>query len=130
MRENWDVVVASPCMEDRTALLHILDALSLNVLSCSGLEQVQEVLSRHRVPLVFCDERLTGGSCRDLLSSQDGQKPRVVVTIHSSEWDDSPNAIRRGVFDAIRFPLQPTDVELVVLRAMRGKQISPGEGTA
>jgi DNA-binding NtrC family response regulator len=112
-------------MEDRTSLLHILDGLSLNVISCSALDQVQEVLSRQEVPLVFCDERLTDGCYRDLLTSAAGRRPRVVVTIRTGEWDEYLDAMRQGAFDAIRFPLRPTDVELVVLRAMREKRMVP-----
>jgi DNA-binding NtrC family response regulator len=125
MPENWNVLVASSCMEDRTSLLHILDGLSLNVISCTALDQVQEVLSRQEIPLVFCDERLTDGGYRDLLTSEAGRKPRVVVTIRTGEWDGYLDVMRRGAFDALRFPLQPTDVELVVLRAMRENRILP-----
>src|SRR4051812_39104615 len=120
MTEQWNVLVASSSMEDRTSLMHILDGLELNVISCSALDQAQEVLSRQEVPLVFCDERLSDGCYRDLLASGGNHKPpRVVVTIRTGEWDEYLDAMRQGAFDAIRFPLQPTDVELVVLRAMR-----------
>ncbi len=121
MREQWDVLVASSSMEDRTSLLHILDSLSLNVISCSAIDQARKVLSRQEVPLVFCDEYLSDGCYRDLLSSDmAGRKaPRVVVTIRTGEWDEYLSAMRLGAFDAIRCPLHPTDVELVVLRAMR-----------
>jgi len=120
MREQWDVLVASSNMEDRTSLLHILDGLSLNVISCSALDQAREVLSRQEVPLVFCDELLSDGCYRDLLSSESGRRAlRVVVTIRAGEWDEYLDAIRLGAFEAIRCPLHPTDVELVVLRAMR-----------
>jgi len=120
MSEQWNVLVASSSMEDRASLMHILDNLSVNVISCSKLNQAQEVLARQEVPLVFCDERLSDGCYRDLLASGGSRKaPRVVVTIRTGEWDEYLDAMRQGAFDAIRFPLQPTDVELVVLRAMR-----------
>jgi DNA-binding NtrC family response regulator len=125
MREQCDVLVASSHMEDRSSLLHILDGLALNVISCSELDQVQEVLSRQEVPLVFCDEHLAGGGYRGLLSSDVGQRPRIVVTFRTGEWDEYLDAMRKGAFDAIRFPFQPTDVELVVLRAMRENRIVP-----
>ena len=122
MREHWDVLVASSRMEDRTALLRILDGLSLNVISCSALGEANEVLSREDIPLVFCDEWLRDGCFSDLLPPVPPglrKRPRVVVTIHEGEWEEYMHVLRQGAFDAVRFPLQPTDVELVVLRALR-----------
>ncbi len=120
MRQQWNVLVASSSMEDRASLMHILDSLSLNVISCSEVTQAQEVLARQDVPLVFCDERLADGGYRDLLACTANRKPpRIVVTIRTGDWDQYLDAMRQGAYDAIRFPLQPTDVELVVLRAMR-----------
>lgn len=121
MRPRWDVLVASSDMKDRTSLLHILEKLSLNVISCTALNQVHEVLSRQDVPLVFCDEYLNDGCYRDLLMADIVVRklPRVVVTIRTGEWDEYLEVMRLGAFDAIRRPLHPTDVELVVLRAMR-----------
>jgi len=120
-QDQWDVLVASSDMEDRTSLLHILEGLSLNVICCSAISQVRQVLSRQAVPLLFCDEHLTDGCYRDVLSAvKAGRKAsRVVVTIRAGEWDEYLEVMRSGAFDSLRCPLHPTDVELVVLRAMR-----------
>lgn len=121
MREQCDVLVASSSMENRRSLVRILEPLSLNVLSCSALNQAQEVLSRQEVLLVFCDEFLGDGSYRDLLQVDKVRRGnlRIVVTVSTGEWDEYLEAMRLGAFDTVRFPLQPTDVELVVLRAAR-----------
>jgi len=121
MEEHKYVVVACSNMEDRTSLIHILENLSLDVISCSNLDQVHDVLSRRNVPLVFCDEHLSEGCFRDLVSADiAGRKAsRVIVTIRTGEWEEYLQVMRLGAFDAIRCPLHPTDVELVVLRAMR-----------
>ena len=121
MSEHINVLVTSSDLEDRTHLLHILEKLSLNVISCSTLNQAREVLSRQRASLVFCDESLSDGCYRVLLQTCKAKRPmpRLVVTIHRGEWDEYLEAMRLGVFDAIRWPLRPTDVELIVLRAMR-----------
>lgn len=121
MREQWDVLVASSSMENRRSLLRILEPLSLNVISCSALRQAQEVLSRQEVLLVFCDEVLGDGSYRDLLLADKVRRGnlRVVVTIRTGEWDEYLEAMRLGAFDAVRCPLHPTDIELVLLRAAR-----------
>ena len=69
MDEHTCVVVACSHMEDRTSLIHILESLSLDVISCSDMDQVHEVLSRRNVPLLFCDEHLSEGCLRDLVSA-------------------------------------------------------------
>jgi len=119
--DQWDVLVASSNMEDRTSLLRILESLSLNVISCSALGQVRQILSRQHVPLLFCDEHLSDGCCRELLSAirAGGKASLVVVTLRAGEWDEYLAVMRLGAFEALRCPLHPTDVELVVLRAMR-----------
>ena len=125
MQGNLDVLVASSNFEDRGALIKILDGLSLNVISCNALSQVAEVLSHQAVDLIFCDERLTDGSYRDLLAIKDEalRRPQVVITIRTDDWKEYVDKMHPGVYDAVRRPWQPTDVELVVLHAMheRGK---------
>jgi DNA-binding NtrC family response regulator len=126
MDEHRCVVVACSHMEDRKSLIHILESLSLDVISCSDMDQVHKVLSRRNVPLVFCDEQLSEGCFRDLVSADiPGQKAsRVVVTIRTGDCDEYLRVMRLGAYDGLRCPLCPTDVELVVLRAMREDQIS------
>jgi DNA-binding NtrC family response regulator len=121
MSDFLNVLVASSDLENRNSLLHILDKLSLNVISCSALSQAKEVLSRQEVSLVFCDESLNDGCYRELLLIFRARQRalRFVVTIRRGEWDEYLEAMRLGAFDAIRWPVQPTDVELIILRAMR-----------
>jgi DNA-binding NtrC family response regulator len=121
MDEHSYVVVACSNTEDRTSLIHILEKLSLDVISCSSLDQVHEQLARRNVSLVFCDEYLSQGCFRDLVSADiAGRKgARIIVTIRTGEWDKYLQVMRLGAYDALRCPLHPTDVELVVLRAMR-----------
>jgi DNA-binding NtrC family response regulator len=99
----------------------MLEPLSLNVISCSALNQAREVLSRQEVLLVFCDQVLGDGSYRDLLLAGKARRGnlRVVVTVSTGEWDEYLEAMRLGAFDAVQCPLHPTDIELVVLRAAR-----------
>jgi DNA-binding NtrC family response regulator len=120
MRESLDTLIVSSDLENRKSLLHILENLSLNVISCSALSEAEEVLSRQEVPLVFCDEILSDGCYRNLLSAHKaGQRaPRIVVTIRG-EWDEYLEAIRLGAFDVVRCPFRPTDIEMVIIHAVR-----------
>ncbi len=120
MNGSLEVLVASSQLENRQALIHVLEALSANVISSSSIQQACEVLSKRPIELVFCDDQLPDGSYRDLLPatrSRQGQTARVVVTTRTGEWDEYLEAMRLGAFDFIRGPMHPTDVELVVLRA-------------
>jgi DNA-binding NtrC family response regulator len=124
MFKPCDILVTSSRVEDRRALMRILDGLPINVFSSSSVKQAEEVMSQKKLALVFCDEHLPDGSYRELLSrSRIAQKhPRLVVTTHTGEWNEYLEATRRGAFDVIRYPLQPADVELIVIRAMRDQR--------
>ena len=120
MQGQCTVLVAAGALEERRTLLQILDALSINSFGSSGLQEALEVLSQRPIDLVFCDERLQDGSYRDLLRAArtNPNRPRVVVTIRTRERDDYLEARRLGAYDAIRFPVVATDVELLLLQAM------------
>jgi len=121
MFKPCDILVTSSRVEDRRELMKILDGLPINVFSSSTVKQAEEVMAQKKLALVFCDEHLPDGSYRELLSrSRTAPKqPRLVVTTHTGEWNEYLEATRRGAFDVIRYPLQPADVELIVIRAMR-----------
>jgi DNA-binding NtrC family response regulator len=120
MLRRWDVLVVCKEMGNRNALIHMLEGMSVSVLSCSTLGQAKEVLSSHKIDLVFCDEHFSDGSYRDLLGAFQGwvSKPHIVVIFHLGEWADHKDALQLGVFEVISSPLHPTNVELAVIRAM------------
>jgi DNA-binding response OmpR family regulator len=94
----------------------------VNTLASATLAGAEEVLSRQEVALVLCDDRLTDGSYRDLLQTLRIWKkaPHIVVTTRTGEWKDYLAALGLGAFDMIQYPYRKTDVELNVIRAMRG----------
>jgi len=120
-RKNVRIVVLSPHFEVRQPLVRALEALSADVITCSTLTQVMEVLSKQSVDLVFCDEHLTEGSYSDLIHANLGEHkiPRVVVATGTGEWELYFDAVGKGAFDVVRSPWYSTDVEMIVIRAMR-----------
>lgn len=118
MDENWDLLVVSNQLEHKKTMLQILSSLSVNVFTAATIEQAQDVLSGHPVQLVFSEERVSDGTYKDLLSTV-SQPSRVVVMLSTGEWAECLEAMKLGVRDVIRFPLQPTDVELALIRAAR-----------
>jgi DNA-binding NtrC family response regulator len=115
------VLVASPQLEVRQVLIRTLDRLSADAISCSTRSQAEEVLARQEVDLVFCDEHLPDGSYSDLIhTNQWNHKiPRIVVATRHAEWDFYFEALRKGAFDITRSPWHATDVEIVLIRALR-----------
>ena len=66
MFKPCDILVTSSRVEDRRALMNILDGLPINVFSSSTVKQAEEVMSQKKLALVFCDEHLPDGSYREL----------------------------------------------------------------
>lgn len=121
MQSSWNILVASARLESRRALIRILDGLPVNVIASSTLSQARDVLTRQEVHLVFCDDCLPGGTYRDLFSVPTIGKPQFVVTMESSELEGDQES-SEGAFALLRCPIQPTDVELIVIRVARELQ--------
>lgn len=87
MNKPCDILVTSSRVEDRRALLKILDGLPINVYSSSTLQQAEEVISQRKLALVFCDEYLPDGSYRELLKGSRATRklPHLIVTTHTGE---------------------------------------------
>ena len=103
-------------VSDRTShvksLVTILGTLPTNVYVASTLKQAKEALSHEAFTLVFCDERLVGGSYRELLdaSATTGNRPRLVVMLQTGEREEYLEAMELGAFEIIRCPFEATDV--------------------
>jgi DNA-binding NtrC family response regulator len=121
MLKRWDVLVACAELGNRSALIRMLEGMSVGVFSCSTLSQAKEVLSSRKIELVFCDEHLSDGSFHDFLRASQVWigRPHFVVIVHSGESSEYMEALRLGEYEMISAPLHPTDVELAVIRAMR-----------
>lgn len=114
-------MVLSRQLEVRQVLIRTLDRLSADVISCSTRSQVDEVLARRKVDLIFCDEYLPDGSYSDLIHTNhwNHKIPRIVVATRHAEWDFYFEALRKGAFDITRSPWHASDVEMVLIRALR-----------
>jgi DNA-binding NtrC family response regulator len=124
LRRQIRVLIVSPLIEVRRPLLRALEKLSTDVVVCSTRAQAEEVLSRRAVEVAFCDEHLADGAYQDLIHAEhfDHRIPRVVVTTRTGDWELYFAALAKGAFDVIRSPWHATDVEMVVIRALREEQ--------
>lgn len=121
MDGHHHALVTSSSLESRRVLLRMLEVLKVDTFASATLAEAEEVLSRQEVALVFCDDRLTDGTYRDLLQTLRTRKktPHIVVTTRIGEWKDYLEALGLGASDMIPYPFRSADVELNVIRAMR-----------
>jgi DNA-binding NtrC family response regulator len=115
------ILVVSAELEHRRALTAILQREGWDTLCASRVSDVEEVLGRTNINLVFCDRRLTDGSYRDVLAVTRSlsRNVRVVVTSRLADWDEYLEALHHGAFDLIASPCQPTDVVWAIIQAKR-----------
>jgi two-component system response regulator PilR (NtrC family) len=121
MNLPWDVLVASSDLEGRRALSNILAKLGVDPLTTSSIRECTEIMATERVGLIFCDRLLADGNCYDLLNASRGGQvnARIVVTSSTADWDEFLEAMRLGAFDVIANPCRSTDVEWVIIQALR-----------
>ncbi len=120
MQNKFMVLVISPDLEGRRTVCRILEALSVDIITCSMFNQAQQILSLQRPNLIFCEEQLPDGSYADILELKFSTKtPPLVVLTRTGEWELYMHATRRGAFDVIRSPWCPTDIEMSLIRAVR-----------
>ena len=128
LQRTIHALVVSPRLEVRKPLLHVLESLSADVVTCTSLAQADEVLSHQSFEVVFCDEHLPDGSFADLIHANHYEQriPRVIVATRVGEWEFYFEAMRKGAFDVVRSPWHATDVEMTVIRALHEEETVAG----
>ena len=121
MRPPLNLLIVSGCLETKRALMRIIRGLPVNTYTSSTIIQAWEVLHSRFVDLILCDETLPDGAYPEFLSavSAEHRITRFVVLLASDEWEDYMQALKFGVGDALRASYQPTDLELILIRASR-----------
>ena len=124
LQRHVRALVVSPRLELRKALLHVLESLAADVISCSSRAEAEEVLSHQCFEVVFCDEHLPDGCYADLIHADhcEHRIPRVIVATRVGEWELYFEAMRKGAFDVVRAPWHATDVEMTVIRALHEEE--------
>lgn len=129
LQRTVHALVISPRLEVRKPLVHVLESLSADVVTCSTLGQADEVLSNQSFEVVFCDEHLPDGSYADLIHANHYEQkiPRVIVATRVGEWEFYFEAVRKGAFDVVRSPWHATDVEMTVIRALHEEEAATSQ---
>lgn len=115
------ILIISCRPENRKMLMRVFDGLPIDSYSASTLAQAREALCTRPFSVIFCEERLSDGSYRDLLHEvhASAEPTRFVVMLCTGEWEEYLEALRLGAEEVLRCPLQPTDIDLALIHAMR-----------
>lgn len=121
MNVPWQIVVASADLEDRRAMVNILAKQGFDPIIASSVGECRASMAQEDVGLIFCARSLSDGNYRDLLiAARTGtRRTRIVLTARITDWDEYLEAMRLGAFDVISAPCRPTDVEWMILQALR-----------
>jgi DNA-binding NtrC family response regulator len=121
MDNGLPVLVVSCRPENRKLLMHVFDGLPIDGYSAPSIQQAKEALQLRPFSLVFCEERLPDGPYVDLLRHVQltTDNTRFVVLLCTGEWEEYLEALRLGAEEALRCPLQATDIDLALIHAMR-----------
>jgi DNA-binding NtrC family response regulator len=121
MDNGLPILIISCRPENRRMLLRVFDGLPIDSYSASTISQACESLAARSFSVVFCEERLSDGSYRDLLQyvRANCEGTRFVVMLCTGEWEEYLEALRLGAEEVLRCPLQPTDIDLALIHTMR-----------
>jgi DNA-binding NtrC family response regulator len=121
MNVPWQIVIASTDLEDRRAMVNILAKQGLDPIVAASVAECQPSVAQENVGLIFCARSLADGDYRDLLlAARAGKRTtRIVLTARITDWDEYLEAMRLGAFDVISAPCRPTDMEWMLLQALR-----------
>jgi two-component system response regulator PilR (NtrC family) len=115
------MLIVSCRPENRKTLVRIFDELSINSYVAPTIRDARELLGSRSLSMVFCEERLLDGSYCDLLRDVRATWPETgfVVLLCTGEREEYLQAMRLGAQEVLRCPLRPTDVDLVLIQAMK-----------
>jgi DNA-binding NtrC family response regulator len=121
MNGPWRVAVASADVQERRAMVNILAKQGLDPIVAAGVTECRESMAQDNVGLIFSARSLADGDYRDLLHAARAaeRRTRVVLTARITDWNEYLEAMRLGAFDVISAPCRPTDMEWMVLQALR-----------
>jgi len=116
----FQALVASSDSEVCRALTRILGRHGVEPVFSSTAEEAKAALVRGPISLVFCEERLSDGSFRDVLGEvkRSARLVPLVVVSRLGDWDKCLEALCLGVHDYVAYPFQGAEIESVIHQAL------------
>jgi DNA-binding NtrC family response regulator len=106
MNVPWQIMIASADVEERRAMVNILVKQGLDPIIAASVSECRESMEQENVGLL-------------LAARVDGSRTRIVLTTRLTDWDEYLDAVRLGAFDVISAPCRPTDMEWMIIQALR-----------
>jgi two-component system response regulator PilR (NtrC family) len=115
------ILIVSCRPENRKTLTRVFDGLPIESYSAPSIQEARAALRSRGFSVIFCEERLGDGSYLELLHDvrSSAEAPPFIVMLCTGEWEEYLEALRLGAEEVLRCPLQPTDVDLALIHAMR-----------
>ena len=125
MDHGLPILIVSCRPENRKMLMRVFDGLPIDSYAAPSIAQAREALQSHSFSVVFCEERLSDGTYGELLNDvhSNQQGARFVVMLCTGEWEEYLEALHLGAEEVLRCPLQPTDIDLALIHAMRSDAV-------
>ena len=114
-------LVAIADCENRGALVQALAECGFELIVCSTLGEVREVLASEAADVLFCDTAFTNSSFDDLPRDIRSGELRPPVIVCSPVYDPAvySDVIYRGAFDYIVYPYRNDEVRWILGTALR-----------
>ena len=118
------VLVASPSVQDREYLHHVLGEKQIHVIEAGSYRGALAAIGRYGAAAVLCDESLPW---RDLLSrlAETCYSPSVIVIAESTSSAACGEVLNLGGCDLLSKPFLREEIELVVGRACIHSDAAP-----
>ena len=127
-----NIVVVSDSLETQQAFASVLGQWGPATIVASAAKEVEAILKRHSVSLVFCSDELRSGGTEDLIRhcSQPPNPVPVVVVSRFDDWGRYLDFLQAGAFDYVLYPPSGIEVERILKSALGMGTLAMVQGAA
>ena len=119
--ETPRILIADDDSDIRAVLSKMVEPLGANLIEAEDGRQALTILKKQRVDVIICDlmmPRMSGMMLLHSLLEQGFHVPFILVTGYSDK-DSAIQALRLGAFDYLEKPLHASDLQPVVVEALK-----------
>ena len=120
------ILIADDEASIRFVLRETLEGAGHQVIEAADGAEARRVLGADRVELAFLDIRMPGATGLELLDelrARGPQSPIVVIMTAQNTFDNAIEAMKRGAFDYVTKPFDLAQIEAVVAKALRQREL-------
>ncbi len=120
------ILVADDEASIRFVLRETLEGAGHEVIEALDGAEARRVLGADRVEFAFLDIRMPGATGLELLDelrARGPEAPLVVIMTAQNTFDNAIEAMKRGAFDYVTKPFDLAQIEAVVAKAMRQREL-------